>query len=482
MRIVSKSFLILAMIILVALTVLVARAEVTPHPLFCEGMVLQRNTDVPIWGWAEPGETVIVEFGDIKKTAIADANDKWLVKLPPMPESSEPRIMVISDSVGGKRVEIANVVVGEVWICAGQSNMEVGVSDALNPHEEIKSADFPLIRMATINKANTREPQAKAFCSQNEWKEALPSNVGSFSAVGYFFARELHQALKVPIGMMHASWGGTPAEAWTSWETLASNPDLKPILDQSYHDHQKPGGLYNGIIRPLAPYALRGVIWYQGEDNLGRAMQYRKLLPALISDWRTLWNKEPEEFSFGIVSLAPFGDSFDFPYMDWWSEIREVQELVSRMPGNGLAVTIDLGDGSIHPRNKQDVGKRLSYWALNKVYGKPIEYSGPFYKSMKLEGDKIRLSFDPLGGGLVAKDGPLTFFSIAGEDRVFQWADAVIEGDEVVVHSPKVPEPVAARYAWSHGAATKDGSRKANLYGKNGLPVPAFRTDDWADR
>ena len=455
-------------------------AAVTPHPLVCNGMVLQRDSTAPVWGWASPGEIVTVEFAGSKRTVTTDAGGKWLVKLKSMRASSEPRTLTIVGSSDGKQITISNVLVGEVWICSGQSNMEWPVKKSLNAEAEVQAANFTQIRMVTIRKAVSQESLDKPICEGNAWKEALSANVPDFSAVGYFFGRELHQTLNVPIGLIHTSWGGTPAEAWTSRATLESNPDLKPILDRAAASTNKfnqnsPCALYNAMLLPLAPYAVRGAVWYQGEGNGDRAFQYRTLLPAMIADWRKLWNAD--DFCFGIVSLANWLQPPATPVDSNWAELREAQAMTARMPHNGLAVAIDIGDAKdIHPKNKQEVGRRLSLWALAKVYGKRGEFSGPVYRSMKVEGDKIRLCFDHVSGGLIARNGPLKTFAIAGEDKVFHWAEAVIDGKTVMVSAREVSKPVAVRYAWA------ENPEGCNLYNQAGLPAVPFRTDSWPGR
>lgn len=481
-RIIPKKVL-LALLLLFAAGNSSVGAAVTPHPLFCEGMVVQGDAEVPVWGWAAPGETVTVEFGRVKQTAVADANGKWVVRLAPMPASAEPRVMTIIGA-DGKRTEIKNVVVGEVWLCSGQSNMQVGVGDGKNAQQEQRDANYPLIRVATVGVFNAPIPQTKPTLHRNRWVEATPENVLSLTAVGYFFGRELHKQLNVPVGLVCAAMGGTPAESWMSTKALRADPELAWTAELPFADHQKASGNFNGMIHPLAPYRFRGAIWYQGEDNLFRGWTYRKTLPALIAEWRNLWGVgKPEDFPFGIVQLAGQGTAFDSPFLNSvWAETRESQAIVARQPGNGLAVSLDLSvdDYDIHPKNKQEIGRRLSFWALNQVYGKAeVEYQGPVFASQKIEGSRIRLSFQPTGGGLVAKDRPPSFFAVAGADRQFKWATAAIEDDTIVVGSPEVPNPVAVRYAWSHGPCTANKSQIANVYGKNGLPLGCFRTDNW---
>ncbi|UCF14994.1 MAG: hypothetical protein JSW59_16420, partial [Phycisphaerales bacterium] len=348
------------------------------------------------------------------------------------------------------------------------------------------------------------------------WSLCSPESVPGFSAVGYFFGRELHKELNVPIGLVHTSWGGTPAEAWTRREVLEAHDQFEPILarqadiiaryPQAYREYEQkleewnkaaekakadgekpprkpgaprgpdhphsPAGLYNGMISPLVPYGIQGAIWYQGESNAGRAYQYRRLFPAMIKNWRKDWRQG--NFPFLFVQLANFRATKEEPDESNWAELREAQSMTLSLPNTGMATIIDIGDANdIHPRNKQDVGKRLALWALAETYKKNLVYSGPIYESMKVESGKIRLSFDHVGSGLVARGGEaLTGFAIAGADRKFVWADARIDGNTVVVGSDDVDKPVAVRYAWADNPV-------CNLYNKENLPASPFRTDDW---
>jgi sialate O-acetylesterase len=320
--------------------------------------------------------------------------------------------------------------------------------------------------------------------------------------VGYFFGRELHQKLNVPVGLIHTSWGGTAAEVWTSKRVIDSTEGLKPMAEaypkklEAYEKQvaanqeaaakakaeNKPGPksihptlpalLYNGMIANVLPYGIKGAIWYQGESNAGRAKEYQTLFPAMIKNWREDWGQG--EFPFGFVQLANFMARKEQPTDSSWAELREAQTMTLSLPKTGMAVIIDIGEAKdIHPKNKQDVGKRLALWAQSQVYGKDIVYSGPIYASMKVEDSKVRVSFKHVGTGLEAKGGKLSGFAVAGEDRTFVWADAVIDGQTVLVSSDKVAKPVAVRYAWADNP-------DCNLYNKEGLPASPFRSDDWA--
>ena len=490
-----------------------ALADVRLSPLFSDHMVLQQGAPVPIWGNAEPGEQVTVTVGDAKATATADAGGKWTVRIGPLPAGG-PLELSIS---GRNRITIRDVLVGEVWVCSGQSNMEWSVNASGNPEQERAAANYPAIRMFTVKKSVVSKPTQSL---EGSWAVCSPATVGNFSAVGYYFGRELHKSLNVPVGLIHTSWGGTPAESWTERSALEEDSDLRPILQRWEQQLEKfkqelpqqaatavekwkaeaeradaagrpipplnlpdprsspwrPSGLYNAMIAPLLPYGIKGAIWYQGESNAGRAYQYRKLLPAMIGTWRKAWGQG--DFPFYIVSLANFRPQSPEPGDSDWAELREAQTLTSMaVPNSGQAITIDIGEANdIHPKNKQDVGRRLALVALAKTYGQNIRFSGPVYDAMKVEGGSVRLTFKHTHGGLVARgaDAPtLKGFAVAGEDRKWHWADARIDADNtVVVRSDKVPRPVAVRYAWANNPA-------CNLYNHAGLPAVPFRTDDW---
>ncbi|OPZ27634.1 MAG: Glycosyl hydrolases family 2, sugar binding domain [Lentisphaerae bacterium ADurb.BinA184] len=630
-------------------------------------MVLQAGLPVPVWGWAEAGAEITVSFAGQTAKATAGADGRWQVRLAAMPASAEGRELRIQSNRDAAPRVLADVLVGEVWVCSGQSNMQFGLGGANRGQEEIAAADYPRLRLFTV--PNVTAPQPADDCAAG-WRVCSPESAGGFSAVGYFFGRHLHRQLDVPVGLINTSWGGTVAEAWTSgpalraelpefapdldklavrneetekamaryeeamaaynaalaelyareddpapaaarhagldvddtawktmnvpanWETSPDFPDLDGIVwfrktielpaawagkdvilkpgpidevDQTWFNGERVGGrgnmrrhetqfwnvpreypvpgrlvragrnvvavramdavgqgglwggapdsmvavladgsdatriplagawrcqaeyvlprrpaapnnpnypsvLFNGMINPLIPYAVRGAIWYQGESNAGRAAQYRTLLPTLITDWRTRWDSG--EFPFLIVQLANFMGRAATPQESAWAELREAQAMtVSALPKVGLAVAIDIGEANdIHPRNKQDVGLRLGLAAQALAYNQDIEYSGPVFAEMKVEAGKALLRFTHAEGGLVAKDGAPTGFAIAGADRKFVWAKAEIRGDSMAVWADEVPEPVAVRYAWADNPA-------CNLYNQAGLPMIPFRTD-----
>ncbi len=637
------------------------------NPMFGSDMVLQREMMVPVWGRGLPGEVIGLEINGKKYAVKVNRKGKWIMRLQPIPVGG-PYTMKITGKVN--TITFTNVMSGDVWICSGQSNMQWPVSRALNSDKEIDAAEYPNIRLFSVKRKVSPKLLDKL---EGKWVECSPETVGSFSAVGYFFGRDLYQALKdVPIGLIHSSWGGTPAEAWTrknclnaspmfyailqrhdekikaypenlkiykqalaeqkksgkkyspyhndtgtrgltggwedkdycdrKWPTMdlprlwedvmnidgvvwfrktvdipkdwtgkkltlklamiddfdrtyfngklvgktgSENPDawetprvytvpaklVKPgkaviavrVFDRyggggiygygmkmsltpadaesgidlsgkwkyqvslklipktsgrlrppySDLDPHRPSGLYNAMINPIIPYAVKGAIWYQGESNAGRAYQYRYLMPAMIQCWRHNWGQG--DFPFLIVELANFKKAIDYPVQSTWAELREAQNMTAdKLDGVGVASAIDIGEaGNIHPKNKQDVGKRLCLAALKIAYGKDIVHAGPKYDSMEIDDHKIIVKFKNVGGGLVAKGGPLKRFAVAGKNQKFYWANAVIEGDTVQVSSPEVRHPVAVRYAWS------DNPAGCNLYNKAGLPATPFRTDDW---
>ena len=630
------------------------------HPLFSDEAVLQRDKPVAVWGWAAPEATVTVVLtgGSSKATPTsvqAGADGRWRASIGPFPAGGP---YTLSASSGTARTEAKDVLVGDVWLCGGQSNMEFPVKDANDYAAEKSKADLPQIRHLAVARNNAGTPQELIT---GQWKVCAPDTVGAFTAVGFFMARKLNADLKVPIGLVHSSWGGTTAEAWTSAAKLATIPDFaKPLADfqnlaaqtaeqqartgkdypaliSEWYQANDPGtaatptwfttdlndqtwnpvtlpavldhsgdaagpshgtvwvrrrftlsetdaakhaalklgriydcdatwvngrkvgeteggatmrsyglpaallkagentiairllafgavcgftrgaedlrlafddgtnlplagewrmqsgveltkatplplrldreqavtSLYNGMLNPLLPLSLTGIAWYQGEANASRAYQYRTLLPAMIADWRARFGQG--DLPFLIVSLANYTERKDEPGISAWAELREAQAMTARsIAKGGLALAIDVGDaGNIHPKNKQEVGRRLALAAEAIAYGKDLEWSGPWFQAMTIAGSTIRLSFDHLGGGLVTSDGAApTGFAIAGDDKTFVWAEARIDGDAVVVTSPRIAKPVAVRYAWANNPA-------CNLANRAGLPAVPFRTDEW---
>jgi sialate O-acetylesterase len=501
-----------------------AYAEVKLPSLFGDNLVLQQGKKVAVWGTADPGEHVTVTLGDHKVNGTANRAGQWRVELGPL-KAGGPWEMIVA---GTNTVIVHNVAVGEVWVDSGQSNMEFPVAPrpaedyptgVPNYQQEIASAHYPMIRMFTVKRRVARLAQSDA---EGHWEMASPDTVGQFSAVPYFFGRELHDLLHVPIGLINSAWSATTAEAWANPAVLAGLPDSRPLLNhtsQQVTDYpqrftqylhqlvewentaekaeaegtpapqapeipfdprsnpQRPGGLYNAMIAPLIPYTMAGVIWYQGESNANQGLgyQYRKLFPALIQDWRRAW--AAGDFPFLFVQLANvdteyirsrLGTSGTYP------ELREAQLMTLSLPNTAMAVTIDIGDpNNLDPADKQDVAHRLAIAAEALVYGRKVVYSGPLYESMNIEGPSVRLHFKYVDGGLVAKGGSLRTFEIAGDDQKFVPATAEISGDTVVVRSAagKVLRPVAVRYGWASNPA-------CNLYNKAGLPASPFRTNN----
>jgi sialate O-acetylesterase len=497
----NRTFVAISILALLAGAGVAARAELKPNSLFSDGAVLQQGVAVPVWGAGKDGERVTVKIQD--QTAATTVKDgRWLVRLKPL-QAGGPFTMTIT---GDNTITISNLLVGEVWLCSGQSNMAFPLSRAANAAEATPTAGDSQLRLFTVRNRATDAPETDAAGS---WKESTPDTAAGFSAVAWFFGRDLRRALKVPVGLIHSSVGGTPAEAWTARATLEGDAELRQILErhaqqvkdydpaaaaaqhkQALEKHKqavaqaeaagkkapqaprapadpsrsssRPSGLYNGMIAPLEPYAIAGAIWYQGEANSGRAAQYQKLFPAMIQNWRQAWGQG--DFPFLFVQIAP--------HQGMTPEIREAQLLSwQKVPRTAMAVITDVGNETdIHPTQKEPVGDRLALAARAIAYGEKVEYSGPVYSSMKVEGDRAVLSFTHIGGGLIAKEGDLKGFTIAGADGSFVAAKAVIEGDKVVVSSPSVPKPAAVRYGWAK-------TPEVNLFNKEGLPATPFRSD-----
>lgn len=465
-----------------------ARADVTLPSIISDGMVLQQQMETPIWGWADPGEQVTVSFEKQSKSATADANGKWMVKLDPMKANANGQKL---DIKGKNTLSLDQVLIGEVWICSGQSNMEWSVGQSLNAKEEIAAADHPMIHLFNVP-GHTTSDKPKEKCP-GAWAVCSPQSVRGFSAVGYFFGRRLNQELKIPIGLIGSNWGGTRIEPWVSLDGFRSVPELSKQageVEKLWSEGGKvgsstPSAIYNAMIHPLAPYAMRGGIWYQGESNGNEGISYHHKKTALINGWRKLFNPD---LAFYWVQLADFRTSNEKPEGgDGWAKLRDAQRTSLNIDNTGMAVIHDIGNAKdIHPRNKQDVGWRLSQWALNQNYGRDdLVPAGPLYKSQKVEDNTIRLTFDHVGKGLMVgkkdglepttedKRGKLGRFAVSGSDKVWHWADAVIDGDSVVVSSKEVANPVAVRYGYTMNP------RGANLYNKDGIPASPFRTDDW---
>ncbi len=479
-------------------SVCVTRADVKLHGLFTDNMVLQQGARLKIWGWADAGEEVTISLAGATAKARPAASGKWMATLPAQ-KAGGPLTIIVK---GKNTLALTNVLVGEVWIASGQSNMEWPLRSAFEAEKAIAASANPMLRLYTVPKLKADQPVDNVNAV---WQECGPQTSPGFSAVGYYFGRDLQKALQVPVGIIHTSWGGSPAEVWMNEKVLAANPDYKrDILDpypvqlkkvqaaiaqwekeraeaqkngQPFNKRRpaagwKPTELYNGMIAPLIPFPIKGAIWYQGESNAGRAYRYRTLFADMIKNWRKDWGQG--NFTFLLVQLAPFMAIKDQPGDSTWAELREAQLLSTQiLPKVGMAVITDVGDEKdIHPKKKEPVGARLALAARGIAYREKIEYSGPVYKGMKVKDSKAILSFEHVGSGLEARDGELKGFAVCGEDKKFVWAKAEIQGDKVVVSSPEVPKPVAVRFGWADCPVV-------NFWNKDGLPATPFRTDNF---
>ncbi len=534
--------------LLIALMPALAGAAVSLPAMFADHMVLQRGVAVPVWGTAEPGEGVTVEFAGQKKTTVAAANGYWSLKLDPLKASAAPLELKVGPLV------IRDVLVGEVWLASGQSNMAFPLSSAHNAAEALSQVEDEQLRFFTVARKTAVEPQTGL---NGKWEKATEGTAKGFSAVAYFFAREIRRTQQCPVAVIHTSWGGTPIETWISLAGLQRDPPLTKTLHQwelaleqyrkvqadaklaadyaaelrrwrkevepAYNQAMKaynaaqaagnpagqrpvpawpepanpdPMGMpspsrrpqtpaisFNAMIAPLAPYAMRGGLWYQGEANGSAGLDYRALFPRLIQDWRHLWGVD---FPFLFVQLPANGKDSRQVAESGWPWLREAQFLTLEIPRTSMAIAIDVGDPeNVHPTDKLDVGQRLALLARRNVYGEKIAASGPLYRDFKVDRDKVRIRFREVGGGLTPGQAPwravsveplptdrLIGFFIAGEDRKWFQAEAMIEGDSVMVSSPAVENPVAVRYGWAN-------SPRCNLYNREGVPASPFRTDDW---
>ena len=545
-----------------------ASADVKMPWVFGDHMVLQQEQTVPVWGWADPGESVTVNFGGQSAQTQGGPDGKWRVDLHPFPADTQAQTMTVT---GKNTLTFNDVLLGDVWIAAGQSNMEIPVGACPDAKDDIAKADDPQLRFFTTNPITTLTPEnglrkPHGPHPDSVWFVASPTTVPHCSGISYFFGRQLRQKLNRPIGMINSTCYSSAAEAWTPVETIQANVSKDPMLqtwldardaeikiwppiedafnkqlaaypdtlqhwldvdlpayklamvdwnkqrDDAVKNGQPPppqppngikpqppmwpgaggiqicGNLYNGMIAPLVPYAIKGVIWYQGEANEGRADQYQWLLPAMIDGWRKNWGEG--DFPFLLVQLAAFNTGFPDPAppRQKWAWLREAQfQIANRIKNSGIATPIDVGsEKNIHPRDKKDPGERMGLVALHNVYGQDIVYSGPTFSSMKIEGNKIRITFANTGSGLVIATPPWTApdetpsttealhnFAIAGDDQKWVWGKAEIDGNDVVVSSDQVPNPVAVRFAWANYPLN------FNFYNKEGLPAFPFRTDNW---
>jgi len=501
-----------------------ARADVKLNELFTDNMVLQADREDAIWGTASPGEEITIfitssEYKSETKVLQPGEDGSWRATLPSMgPTASESAALTIR-IVGKNELTLKNVLVGEVWICSGQSNMEWSLRQSFESKKDIESAKDPLLRLYSVPHVTSMKPLENVPHSSNKnaqfthWYVSSPETVPGFSAVAYYFGKHLREARKVPVGLIHTSWGGTPAEAWTSRPALDAEPTLRYYHDNlakaiKNYDPQKakeqyeaalqkweqqvaeakepnkstppkprlpaapgtspgtPSVLYNAMIAPLIPYGIAGAIWYQGESNAGKAFEYRTLFATMIQDWRKNWNQG--DFPFLFVQLAPYDTKAP------WAELREAQFMALALPRTGMAVITDVGEAKdIHPKKKEPVGTRLALAARAIAYGEQIEYSGPVFEAVRFEGEKAIVKFSHAASGLEAKDGKLTGFTIAGDDQKFVEATAEITGaDTIGVSAPGVSKPESVRFGWH-------SYPKVNLWNRAGLPATPFRTDTW---
>lgn len=504
-----------------------AAAEVRLPRIFTDNMVLQREMPVRVWGWADPGEAVKVSLAGANAATKADQSGQWSVEMPAL-KSGDNLELVVN---GKNSLKLKNVAIGDLWVCSGQSNMEMDLGGCLGATEDIKAADLPRIRRIKINHEQAGQAAVEAPTA-TQWQVCSPDTVRGFTAVGFYFAREIQQKTGVTIGIVDDNWGGTPIEPWVPTEGLEIVPELKSDLTArqeaikafraelpkaltgvedwisktrrdlangtettpmpAFPTH--PGGngwsgMYNAMIHPFVKLPIKGALWYQGESNGGEGETYYHKMQALIGGWRHQWNQG--DFPFYFVQLASFQSPTENPGdANGWPKLREAQTKSLTIPNTGMAVitdTVPLAEaGDIHPKNKYDVGLRLACWALNRDYGlKDVEVSGPLFKALKIEGNRARVMFDHVGSGLMMgtkvgrtpasenKEGKLKRFAVAGADKKWHWAEAVIENNTILVSAPEVSEPVAVRFAFQ---MNPDG---ANLYNREGLPASPFRTDNW---
>lgn len=475
-----------------------AWADVRLPALISDHMLLQQDRPVKIWGWSDPGESVSVKLGSQSASTVASDTGRWSVTLKPVTTGGSPLELTVT---GKNTLTVRDILVGEVWVGSGQSNMQWEVRQSNNAQAEIAAANYPSIRLFEVKMKASSAPLEDV---EGTWKVCSPESIADFSAVEYFFGRHLHQQLEVPMGLIQSAWGGTPAQSWISLPALAADSSLisvyadwaqsieafpaakarydvnlakwekartgpRPQMPMGPGHQWEPGALYNAMIHPLLNYSIRGVIWYQGESDSGkkRSYVYRRLFPAMIQDWRTRWGQG--DFPFLYVQLANFENTGE------WAELREAQLMTLGLINTGMAVTTDIGEATdIHPKNKQDVGLRLALAARAIAHGEKLVYSGPIYRQASVEGNQIRVFFDHTGGGLAAKGGELTGFQIAGADKKFVRATATIDGRTIVVSSPDLANPVYVRYAWG-------ANPECNLINQEGLPASPFRTDLWIE-
>ncbi len=487
------------------------RAELKLPAIIGDHMVLQQKQANPIWGWDKPGTKVTVRFAGQAFNATAGQDGKWTVKLPAVPANATPQSIVIE---GSSKREIRDVLVGEVWMCSGQSNMGWRINQTTHGDLEALASHHPNLRLITVPLKGTQDRQGDF---KGAWAAATPETVRAFSAVGYLFGRYIHEIVRVPVGLINNAWGGSAAEAWVDREMIAADARFKLLMERTTKreadltsekgkanfeaqmtkwkadtakakaekkalprqpqdyltGNARPGNIWAGMVHPTIGYGMKGVIWYQGESNANQAHEYRDLFPFMIEQWRKAWGQG--DFSFYWVQLADYKAEKPQPAESEWAELREAQTMTLKLANTGQAVIIDIGEGrDIHPRNKYDVASRLVRWALAKDYGMKLPYRSPEFKSLAVEGNKAVVTFNTFGSTLRAFDvtEPVGF-AICGADKVWHWATGKVVGnDKVELSSDKVAAPIAVRYAWADNPV-------CNLYSSDDLPVTPFRTDDF---
>lgn len=483
--------------------------------IFSNNMILQREAPIPFWGMASPGQIVSVTLKNQTKQTTADNDGKWTVRLSPMRVGGPYSVTIIAIDT----IVLKNILIGDVWIASGQSNMEMPIAPnkyftgIKNYKEEVLNANDSLLRIFSVEKNSVIEKPQRKITGQ--WLEANPANAGKFSAVSYFFGKNIRKALKIPIGIIHSSWGASPAQAWTSAKVLSTDPDFQKLvndwkkLDNEYQAkvfsykkdsaddaktfsngdtnllkkqdkypeypillQKRPSSLYNGMLFPLIPYAIKGVIWYQGEGNESNPKLYGRLFPAMITNWRNDWGQG--DFPFLFVQLAGYKKLQTEPTEDGWARLREAQTKALNLPNTGMITAIDLGEeNDVHPKNKQDVGYRLAQCALEKVYKRKAVHSGPTYYKMKIKDNEIHVYFKNTNGRMhVSNSDKLKGFAIAGKNKKFVWANAKIQGNKIIVSNDSIRTPLAVRYNWANNPI-------GNLYNRAGFPIMPFRTDNW---
>ena len=498
---------------LLALTAM-SRAELKLPAIIGDHMVLQQQQADPIWGWDAPGTKVTVTFAGQVKTAAAGQDGKWTVKLDPMPANAAPQVMTIK---GSSERALQNILIGEVWMCSGQSNMQFALNGDWNGDLEALGSNLPNIRLISVPQVGTQEPQTDF---KGQWAACTPETARDFSAVGFFFGHHLQRILGVPVGLIDNSWGGPAAEAWVRRTSLEQDARFKPLMDRTVQQeagstsdkakadqaaamakwkaavaqakaenkpqprapgtpdgwlkgNARPGNIFNGVVYPTLGYGIKGVIWYQGESNAGRAWEYGQLFPYMIEQWRAEWKQG--DFPFYWVQLADYMAEKAEPGESAWAELRESQTKTGKLPNTGQAVIIDLGEGKdIHPKNKHDVAARLVRWALANDYGIKVPFHSPEFKSVKIEGNQATVTLDLYGSELRPFDvADAVGFTVCGEDKIWRTAKGKVVGkDQVAVSSEQVAAPIAVRYAWADNPV-------CNLFSKDGLPVTPFRSDDF---